>query len=884
MVVMSTMALVRLSNMPLFIKSIKMSAKVTFSPFTATTETTLEGELAGKFNADINKLCREGRLKDALGLLDVMNRRRIGLDSDAYAALLQVCTNMKAFAEGKQVHTHMLSSGVELNIFLSTKLVSMYVMCNSLVNARLVFDNISMRNVFCWNAMIRGYIKSNLWEETLTLYYQMLKDGIQPDRFTFPYVLKACAGLSALQEGEKIHDFIISTGLESDIFVSSALIDMYAKCGNMEFARQVFDRMPERDIVSWSAMIGGYAQNEPCDEALKFFRQMLLSGVKPDPVIIASVLPACARLAALQQGKEIHDYIIRSGFESDIFVQNALIDIYTKCGSTEDAHHVFDNMPERDVVSWSSMIAGHSQNGHCDQTLKLFRQMKLAGVKPSSVTFASVLPACAHLAFVKQGKEIHNYIIRSGLESDIFVGSALIDMYAKCGSIGVARQVFNRLPHRDVVLWNAIIAGYAQNGLCDEALDLSRQIQRVSVKPNSVTMVSILPACARLASLQQGQEIHAYSIRNGFESDDVVGSALIDMYAKCGSIDVARLVFDRMFCTDVVLWNAMISGYAQSGHCNEALKLFHQIQQTGVKPDSVTLTSILPACARLANLQQGKEIHDYIVRNEFESDVSVGNVLIDMYAKCGIIEIGRRVFDKMSDKDVISWNSMIAGYGMHGHGVDALRLFYQMQKEGMTPDYITFIALLSTCSHVGLVDKGWQYFDSMSRDYQIVPRMEHYACMVDLLGRAGHLDEAWDFIKKMPSKPSADVWGSLLGACRVYCNIELAECVAARLFELKPDNAGYYVLLSNIYAAAGRWVDVTNVRTLMKERGLKKKPGCSWIEVGNRVHSFVVGDRSHPQSEKIYAALESLARQMKEAGYVPDTSFVLHDAEDDSPI
>eukprot|EP01018_Ginkgo_biloba_P008707 Gb_07635 [translate_table: standard] len=781
---MPPMARTHLHHMRLFLKCIHLSARISLiSPIATPTKISVRGECIHKINVDITKLCKESRLKEALDILYIVDRRGIQVDSETYTSLLQVCTDMKALSEGKRVHNHIRESGFDQNIFLSTKLVNMYVICNSLVDARLVFDKIPTRNVFCWNAILRGYIRNGLCEDTLSLYHQMLREGIQPDRYTFPYALKACTGLSSLQEGRKIHDSVIASGFESHNVVASALIDMYTKCGSMNYARQVFDKMSERDIVTWSAMIAGSAQNGCCDEALKLFRQMQLAGLKPDPVTIASVLPACARLVALQHGKEIHDYIIRSGFDYDIFVRNSLIDMYTKCENTDDARHVFDNMSVRDVVSWSSIIAGYSQNGHFVETLELFWQMILAGVKPNSVTFASVLPACAGLTNIKQGKEIHNYIIRSGFESDVFVGSALIDMYA-----------------------------------------------------------------------------------------------------KCGNMDIASLVFDRMSHTDVVLWNAMIAGYTQNGHCNEALELFHQIQQADVKPDSVTLVSILPACAHLATLQHGKEIHAYVMRNGFESDVSVGNALIDMYAKCGSIEFGHCVFDKMSERNVISWNTMIAGYGMHGHGEEALAFFYEMQKAVMEPDCITFIALLSACSHAGLVDKGRQYFNCMSQDYEIIPRMEHYACMVDLLGRAGCLDEAWDFIKKMPLKPSVDVWGSLLGACRVHCNIDLAEFVAEHLFELRSDNAGYYVLLSNIYASAGRWVDASKVRKLIKDKGLKKEPGCSWIEIGNRVHAFLAEDRSHPQLEKIYATLESLVGPMKEAGYVPDTTFVLYDAEEDNPL
>jgi pentatricopeptide repeat protein len=353
------------------------------------------------------------------------------------------------------------------------------------------------------------------------------------------------------------------------------------------------------------------------------------------------------------------------------------------------------------------------------------------------------------------------------------------------------------------------------------------------------------------------------------------------MYAKCGRIEIAWQLFGKMHKRDVVSWNAMIAGYEQNGFAEEALALFKQMQLEIAMPNSVTMLTVIQACADLGALQQGRWIRENIIQSRYEVDVAVGNSLITMYAKCGSIELARQVFDKMLERDVITWSAMIAGYGVNGHGNDALMLFEHMQQTGTQPNHVTYVSVLSTCSHAGLVDEGWQYFGCMSQNYGITPLVEHYACMVDLLGRAGHLDEAWDFVKKMPLEPAASVWGALLGVCRIHYNLELGELAAKRLFDLEPENAGYYTLLSNIYAAAGRWNDSSKVSALMKDRGVKKKPGCSWVEMDGRIQSFVVGDRSHPQSDKIYTTLNTWAGQMKEAGYVPDTNFVLHDVEEE---
>eukprot|EP01018_Ginkgo_biloba_P039369 Gb_08567 [translate_table: standard] len=798
---------------------------------------------------------------------------------DTFGSILSILADIKSLGEGKQIHAYMLMNGFEQNVFLGAKLVTMYAVYGTLVDARIVFDTILKRNVFLWNSMIRGYANNGFCKEALDQYNQMQQSSLLPDKFTFPCILKASAGISSLQQGREIHEHIIRYGFEADVFVGNALVSMYAKCGIMDVARQVFDKISQKNAVSWNSIIAGCSQNGRHDEALELLIQMELAREKPDTVTIASVLPACTSLRSMERGKEIHGYTIKRELESDVFVENALVDMYAKCGNVDFALLVFDRMSQRNEVSWNTMIGGYIQNGYGDEALNLFRRMQLACSEPDSVTIASVLQACGQLIDLQHGKEIHDYAIRRGFETDILVDNALIDMYAKCSSPETACQVFNKMARRDMVSWNSMISGLAQNGQSEEALKLFRQLDLAGVIPNSVTIASVLPACSCLAALQQGKKIHNYIIRRGFEVDVFVMNSLIDMYVKCGSIEDAYQVFVNMSERDVVSWNAII-GYIFMGCHNEIFK-FSQMKMEGVKPDSVTMASILAGCTCVGALQKGKELHCHLLVSGFESHISVANALIDMYAKCGSIEVARCVFDKMSQRTVVSWNTMISGYGMHGLGGAALALFKEMQHEGMKSDHITFVAILSACSHAGLTNEGLQYFNYMSQHYYITPRLEHYACIVDLLGRAGRLDDAQDFINKMPLKPDASVWGALLGACRIYCNLEIGKFVAEHLFALEPENTGNYVLLSNIYSVSGMWDCAREIRTKLRDKGLKKRPGCSWIEVGNKVYVFMVGDQSHPQSEKIYATIESLARQMEEAGYVPDTNFVLLDVEEE---
>eukprot|EP01018_Ginkgo_biloba_P008462 Gb_26311 [translate_table: standard] len=515
------------------------------------------------------------------------------------------------------------------------------------------------------------------------------------------------------------------------------------------------------------------------------------------------------------------------------------------------------------------------------EALNILYTVNHTGIRPDSSIYASLLQRCVKMKALPEGKLVHAHIIQTGFNPDTYLDTKIVILYAMCGSLLDARRGFDKMPERNVVSWNAMIAAYARHGCCEQALTLFYDMHQNGVQADEFTYASVLPACAKLAALEQGKEVHEDVIRTGFLSDIFVANALLDMYAKCGNTKDAFHVFDKMSERDVVSWSAMISGYADNGYFDEALKLFRQMQVTGMEPNSVTFACVLSTCANLAALHEGKEVHGDVIRSGFQYDIVVGNALVDMYAKCGSIEYARNVFDKMRRRVVVSWNAMIGGYAMHGCGKQALQLFEQMKYRGIKPDHVTFIGVLSACCHAGLLDDGWHYFHCMSRDYDITPSLAHYGCMVDLLGRTGCLEDAEDFINKMPIKPGVAVWRSLLGACRIHANIELGERVAGRLFESDPENAGHYVLLSNIYAAAGRWDDVEKVRKMMKEMGIEKVPGCSWIEVDNKVYTFFVGDRSYPQKQEICVMLERLSGQMKEAGYVPETNFVLHDVEEE---
>jgi len=637
----------------------------------------------------------------------------------------------------------------------------------------------------------------------------------------------------------------------------------------------------QMDSFSWNRKLARCVNAGQHEKTMELFQQMQEEGMSPNRFTFVPVLKACTSLRALEKGRRAHEQIIQLGCASDVFVGSSLVDMYAKCGSIEDARKVFDSMPSHDLVSWNAIIVGHVKCGQGQMALELFQQMQQEGVQPDAMTFVGVLNACASAVALEAGRSAHEQIIQCGYESNVFVGSSLVDMYVKCGRMDDAWRVFNRTPTSDAISWNVLILGYVKCGQGDKALELFQQMQWEGVEPNSLTFVGVLNACASAFALQEGRRTHEQIIQRGFESDVFVGSSLVDMYAKCGSMEDATRVFSKMPFRNVVSWNVMISGLVKCGQGHKALELFQQMQQEGVEPSSVTFVGVLNACASVMALEKGRHVHQQIVKSGCESNIFVGSSLVDMYAKCGSMEEACKVFNKMPLRNVVSWNAILGGFAMHGHGKEALEHFKQMRAEGVRPDNTTFVCLLSACSHAGLVDEGLRCFESMSTDCMISARLEHYTCMVDLLGHAGRLHEAEAIIKTMPYKPDATVWKALLDACRVHGNMEMGERIAKQVLKVDPGNATSYVLLSNIYAAVGKWNLSAILQQQRLERGAKKQPGCSWIEVNNKVHMFVLNDQDHPNMIDVHTELKRLSQQMHEAGYVPDTSFGLHDMEEE---
>ncbi|KAM7277500.1 hypothetical protein ACFE04_019366 [Oxalis oulophora] len=452
--------------------------------------------------------------------------------------------------------------------------------------------------------------------------------------------------------------------------------------------------------------------------------------------------------------------------------------------------------------------------------------MQSGYVQPDKFTLPYVLKACGELFDIEMGCRVHGQIFRIGFECNVVAQNSLVAFYAKCGRMQHARIAFDRLSDRNVVSWTIMLSRYGQNGQPIEALRIFREMRKLDVKSDWIVLVSVLRAYTDVDDLEQGKSVHGCVVKMGLEFEPDLLVSLTTMYANFGQVMIARLFFDRMRMPDLMLWNAMISGYAKNGYADNAVELFREMISRKVITDYITVSSAILACAQLGSLDLAKWMDDYVRKSEHKNDVFVNTALIDMYAKCGNVDLARAVFDRTPVKDVVLWSAMIVGYGFHGRGQPAISLYHEMIKGRVLPNDVTFIGLLTACKHSGLVEEGWQIFHSM-RDYGIEPQNQHYACVVDILGLAGYLDKAYDFIKNMPIEAGVTVWGALFSACKIHQNVVLAEHAAERIFSLDPYNTGHHVQLSNLYASANLWDRVSKVRLLMKDKGMCKDQGCS---------------------------------------------------------
>ncbi|KAJ0700122.1 putative tetratricopeptide-like helical domain superfamily [Helianthus annuus] len=605
----------------------------------------------------------------------------------------------------KNTKLHSNSSMAKTSLLRQMEHFISYVESGSVDNALQLFDEMDKRSSFVWNLVIRVLTNNGFYKEALELYYRMSVNGIRADKFTYPFVVKACGGCLDLVEGQKVHSKLFTVGLDLDLHVCNSLIIMYAKVGCIEFAEKVFDEMPVRDLVSWNSMINGYI-------------------------------------------------LVNDGLSS----------------------------------------------------LECVFEMQQHGIQPDRFTIVSALHASSLVCSLTKGKEIHTLVIKSKLECNERVQTSLIDMYGKCGGLCYAERVLNMNSCIHVAAWNAMIHGYALNGKPFESFSCFRKMQENGLKPDNISLINLLPSCSQIGSLFRSKTVHAYAIRVGFLPHIVLDTALIDMYGKCGEPRLAKLIFNQMHQRNLISYNTLLSALGQNGEYRDALKFFCDMWNDGFKPDATTVSTILSVYSEVALLREGKQIHGY----------------------CGDLVSAREVFNGILLKDVISWNTIIMAYAIHGVS--------------------------------GMVEKGWNYFTKMKSEYGIDPSIEHYGCMLDLLARVGDLNKAKELITKVPLEPTSRIWGSLLAASRQHKDVELAEFAAKQILRLGRDNTGLYVLLSNLYAETGRWEDVRRVKSIMESQQLMKTVGLTMVDVKGQTFKFTDQDRSHEHSHLIYDVLDVILK------------------------
>ncbi|KAK9758305.1 hypothetical protein RND81_01G221800 [Saponaria officinalis] len=693
----------------------------------------------------------------------------------------------------------------EVDPFVATKLVSMYAKCGCLSDARKVFDEMSERNLFTWSAIIGAYSREQRWSEVVKLFGLMMKDGILPDGFLFPKILQACGNCGDFETGRLIHSLVIRGGMMSLKWVNNALLAVYAKSCKLGFAEKLFQEMNEKDIVSWNALISGYCQSGENGEAHRLFNLMRDEGIEPD-----------------------------------LMTWNVLIAGYSHSGNFDAAMGLMREMgcsgTSPDVFTWTSLVSGLAQRDRIVEVLELFREMLLVNIQPNGVTIASAVSTCASTKSLEEGKVLHSVAVKLGVSDSCLVGNALIDMYSKCGELETARKVFDMVHEKDVYTWNSMIGGYSQSGYCGKAHELFLRMMESEVAPNVVTWNVMISGY-----IQNGDEDQA-----------------MDLFRLLGKEGIAK--------PNTSSWNALISGYVQNGRKNKALEIFRQMQQSNYRPNPVTILSILPAFGNLISANKVKEIHGWVLRGNFDSQLAISNSLIDIYAKSGNSEYSRSVFHRMSSRDIISWNSLIASYVLHGRSADAIDAFDQMIKEGFRPNKVTFASLILAYSQVKMVENGKQVFHSLTKDYQIIPGPEHYLAMVDLLGRSGRLKEAMDFILNMEAEPDSAIWDALLTASRFHGSIAYVIHAGEQLLKLNSGNDMAHRLVSWAYNARGRSIVPVEERSVPGNIGSKQPTGCSLLESQNVVYVFVSGDSSIPGFESVYKWLKGIAGNVKLSG------------------
>ncbi|KAA8546611.1 hypothetical protein F0562_002650 [Nyssa sinensis] len=707
------------------------------------------------------------------------------------------------------------------------------------------------------NCLLAKLTRSHHYSDSLQLFHQIHSSHhLRPDQYTLSTILTACANRRDIAAGNQLHAYAIRAGFKvyphvantllfhyaksedlvsvkrvfgeienPDIYSWTTLLSACVKLGQVGYACRLFDEMPHRNVAAWNAIITGCAENGYSEIAFNLFRRMHTLGVRHDNYTFASVLSLCSP-ELLDFGRQVHSLVIKTGFLVRASVTNAQLTMYFNCGSVIDAYEVFEEAETtvHDEITYNAMISGLVSTGRDEEAFIMFREMLEVCLRPTELTFVSVMTSCSR---ARVGQQVHAQAIKMGFETSTSVSNSAISMYSNCADLYAAQTVFERLEEKDIVSWNTMITSYAQGSFGRAAILDYLQMRREGIEPDEFTIGSLLASSDSLVTVEM---IKAIALKSAHILKIQVSNALVSAFSKHGKIEQAYQIFCETSLINLISWNTIISGFQLNGFPQGCLEQFTELLMSELKPNVHTLTIVLSACASISALGHGKQVHGYIMKFGFFPETSIGNGLITLYAKCGVLDWSIRVFNSMINKDTISWNSLISAYAQHGEGKEAVNCFKAMQNSGgIEPDQATFTAVLSACSHAGLVDDGICIFNSMVNNYGLEPGADQFSCIVDLLGRAGYLDEAERLVNNKHIEVDSSVWWTLFSSCAAHGNVKLGRIVAGFLLQTELNNPAIHVLLSNIYAAAGQWEAAANARELMKRFGVMKQPGCSWI-------------------------------------------------------
>ncbi|KAK7345059.1 hypothetical protein VNO77_15446 [Canavalia gladiata] len=676
----------------------------------------------------------------------------------------------------------------------------------------------------------------------------------------WPQLLKLSIGSQDYILAQAIHGSLIKYGCEGELFVDNNLVNLYSKFSKMGYAQKIFDEMPVRSAVTWTTLMKGYLKNGDIESVFDVARDMCMLGEKFNEHTCSVVLQACRSPEDCIFGEQVHAFVVKNGLLDNVVVATSLVSMYSRGGRMGCAEKVFVGTSVKDAQCINYMILEYGKAGLGDKAFQVFVDMLQSGLKPSIYTFTNLISACDSGIGVYLGKQLHGLAVKYGLMCVTSLGNSVITMYGQYGMVIEAERVFAELDEKSLISWSALLSVFIKNGYANKALEFFLNMLQIGMPLDSVCLSTVLDGCSECNDLKFGLQIHALTIKLGHACDVNSGTALVDLYAKCGNLQSAKVVFNRLPFKTIASFNAILVGYLNSkirDDEEDPMVFLGNLRFNGVRPDWVTLSRLLSLSANQACLVAGKSLHAYTIKVGLEDDTAVCNAVITMYAKCGSVQDAYQMFSSMNH-DRVTWNAIISAYALHGEGNNALLLFEDMKAQGFAPDEITMLAVLQACSYSGLWEIGLCLFNEMEPKYGIKPVIEHFSCMIDLLGRAGNLSKAIDIINKSPFPESLLLWRTFVNACKLCGDLQLGMWASRKLLDLAPNEASSYILVSNMYAEGGMLEEAAKVRTAMNDLKLIKETGFSWIEIDGEVHYFIASDKDHPQSREIYVNLDLL--------------------------